>query len=158
VAQFKRGDFSTCNAPRPGGSKTVTIPYICIILQKQTFSVLDEKNGMLHKPGSGLSHSLICFFHSSSCSSHVTHTLIIIIIIISSHALGLDRPVTSSSKVFQVTFVHSVYNSAKFLPSCCSPFLLHDVASLICIFLVSGLLVLLSALTKFPHSFCCEKG
>jgi len=24
VAQFKRGDFSTCNAPRPGQPKTVT--------------------------------------------------------------------------------------------------------------------------------------
>jgi len=27
-AQFKRGDFSTCDAPRPGRSKTVTIPEI----------------------------------------------------------------------------------------------------------------------------------
>ena len=26
VAQFKRGDFSTCDAPRPGGPKTVTTP------------------------------------------------------------------------------------------------------------------------------------
>ena len=26
VAQFKRGDFSTCNAPRPGRPKTVTTP------------------------------------------------------------------------------------------------------------------------------------
>jgi len=25
VAQFKRGDFSTCDAPRPGRPKTVTI-------------------------------------------------------------------------------------------------------------------------------------
>ena len=25
VAQFKRGDFSTCNVPRPGRPKTVTI-------------------------------------------------------------------------------------------------------------------------------------
>jgi len=24
VVQFKRGDFSTCDAPRPGGHKTVT--------------------------------------------------------------------------------------------------------------------------------------
>jgi len=28
VAQFKHGDFSTCGAPRPGRSKTVTIPEI----------------------------------------------------------------------------------------------------------------------------------
>jgi len=26
VAQFKHGDFSTCDAPRPGLSKTVTTP------------------------------------------------------------------------------------------------------------------------------------
>ena len=26
VAQFKRGDFSTCDAPRPGRLKTVTTP------------------------------------------------------------------------------------------------------------------------------------
>jgi len=26
VAQFKRGDFSTCDAPRPGPPKTVTTP------------------------------------------------------------------------------------------------------------------------------------
>ena len=28
VAQFKRGDFSTCDAPRPGRPKTVTAPEI----------------------------------------------------------------------------------------------------------------------------------
>jgi len=28
VAQFKRGDFFTCNAPRPGRTKTVTTPEI----------------------------------------------------------------------------------------------------------------------------------
>jgi len=28
VAQFKRGDFSTCGAPRPGRPKTVTTPEI----------------------------------------------------------------------------------------------------------------------------------
>jgi len=28
VAQFKRGDFSTCDAPRPGRLKTVTTPEI----------------------------------------------------------------------------------------------------------------------------------
>ena len=28
VAQFKRGDFTTCDAPRPGRPKTVTTPVI----------------------------------------------------------------------------------------------------------------------------------
>ena len=28
VAQFKRGDFSTCDAPRPGRPKTLTTPDI----------------------------------------------------------------------------------------------------------------------------------
>jgi len=28
MAQFKRGDFSTCDAPRPGRPKTVTSPEI----------------------------------------------------------------------------------------------------------------------------------
>ena len=28
VAQFKRGDFSTCEEPHPGGPKTVTTPEI----------------------------------------------------------------------------------------------------------------------------------
>ena len=28
VAQFKRGDFSSCDAPRPGQPKTVTTPEI----------------------------------------------------------------------------------------------------------------------------------
>jgi len=28
VAQFKRDDFSTCDAPRPGRPKTVTTPEI----------------------------------------------------------------------------------------------------------------------------------
>jgi hypothetical protein len=28
VVQFKRGDFSTCDAPRPGRHKTVTTPEI----------------------------------------------------------------------------------------------------------------------------------
>ena len=27
VVQFKRGDFSTCDAPRPGRPKTVTTPW-----------------------------------------------------------------------------------------------------------------------------------
>jgi transposase len=28
LAQFKRGDFSTCDVPRPGSPKTVTTPEI----------------------------------------------------------------------------------------------------------------------------------
>ena len=43
-----------------------------------------------------------------------------------------------SSKDFQVVSVHSVYNSALFLPSRCCSFLLHVVANWICIFLVSS--------------------
>jgi hypothetical protein len=70
-----------------------------------------------------------------------------IIIIILRHELGIDRNVPSSSnissKVFQVVFVHLVYSSALFLPSCCCSFLLHVVVNLIYIFLVSGQLVLL---------------
>jgi hypothetical protein len=32
VVQFKRDDFSTCGAPRPGRPKTVTTPEIIIII------------------------------------------------------------------------------------------------------------------------------
>ena len=34
VALFKRGDFSTCNAPRPGRHKTVTTPEIIDEIQE----------------------------------------------------------------------------------------------------------------------------
>jgi len=34
VTQFKRGDFSTCVAPRPGRPKTVTIPNIIDQIQE----------------------------------------------------------------------------------------------------------------------------
>ena len=34
VAQFKRGDFSTCDAPRPGWPKTVTTPEIIDQIQE----------------------------------------------------------------------------------------------------------------------------
>ena len=46
------------------------------------------------------------------------------------------RP-TVSSQVFQVVFFHSVYNSTIFLTPCCCSLLLHVVASLVRIFLVS---------------------
>jgi len=44
VAQFKRGDFSTCDAPRPGRPKTVTTPEIVdeiheLILEERRISV-----------------------------------------------------------------------------------------------------------------------
>jgi len=57
------------------------------------------------------------------------------------HQLDLDRPVSAclvvSLPVFQVTFVHSVYNLALFLPSCCCSCLLRVAANSIWIFLVS---------------------
>jgi len=44
VAQFKRGDFSTCDVPRPGRPKTVTTPEIVdqiheLILEDRRISV-----------------------------------------------------------------------------------------------------------------------
>jgi hypothetical protein len=85
--------------------------------------------------------------------------LIVIIIIIICHELGLNRPFSAwlivSSRVFQVVFVHLVYNSALLLSSCCCSFLFHVAGNLVCIFLVSRQLVLFSPLPKFPHS-CCE--
>ena len=44
VAQFKRGDFSTCDAPPPGRPKTVTVPEIIdqiydLILEDRRISV-----------------------------------------------------------------------------------------------------------------------
>jgi hypothetical protein len=88
-------------------------------------------------------------------------SLCIIIIIIIHHELrfiDLFRPLPLvSSNIFQVVFVRLVSNSSLFLSSCCCSFLLHVAANLICIFLVSRQLVLLSALTKFPHYFCVTK-
>jgi len=40
VAPFKRGDFSTCDAPRPGRHKTVIIPEIIDQIQEQ---ILEER-------------------------------------------------------------------------------------------------------------------
>jgi hypothetical protein len=56
-----------------------------------------------------------------------------------------------SWKVFQVSFIHLVYTSALFFASWCT-FMLHVIATLICIFLVSCEMVLLSTLPKFLHS------
>jgi len=59
-----------------------------------------------------------------------------------------------SSEVFQVVFIHLVYNSALRLEfCCCCSFLLHVVASLIYMYLVSRQLVLLSTLPEFFRSF-----
>jgi len=63
-----------------------------------------------------------------------------------------------SSKVFQVVFVHLVYNSALILTSCWSPFLLNVVANLICIFLLSRQPLLLVILPILLHSFCGQMG
>jgi hypothetical protein len=82
------------------------------------------------------------------------------IIIVILHELVLDtrRPVSTSSivssQVFQVVFIHLIYNSALLLASSRCPFLLHVIANLICMFLVSRRQVLLSTLPKFLDSFC----
>ena len=48
--------------------------------------------------------------------------------------------------VFQVVFVHLIYNSASFLASWCCSFLIHVTVNLLCVFLGSRQLVLLSVL------------
>jgi hypothetical protein len=88
--------------------------------------------------------------------------IISIIIIIIRHQLGLNRPVSTSS--------NSLF---KDLPFRLRPFglqfnitsavlllfiLLHVVADFVCIFLVSGQMVLLSGLQKCCHSFSDQKG
>jgi hypothetical protein len=76
------------------------------------------------------------------------------------HELDLNRSVAAlsidSSKGVQVVFILAVYNSALLLSSCCCSFLLHVVANLIRIFLVSRQLFLLSALAKFLPNFLEE--
>jgi len=56
MAQFKHGDFSTCDSPRPGRSKTMTIQDIMnkiheIILEDRRISAesIDEQLGFSHK-------------------------------------------------------------------------------------------------------------
>ena len=56
VAQFKRGDFSTCVAPRPGRPKTVTTPEIIdqiheLILEDRRISTksIAEQLGILRE-------------------------------------------------------------------------------------------------------------
>jgi hypothetical protein len=73
-------------------------------------------------------------------------------------SVGLFWPhLIVSSKVFQLVFIHLVYNSVLFLTSC-SSFLLHLISNLICIFLVSCQLVVPAALPKYLYSFCGQNG
>jgi hypothetical protein len=63
-----------------------------------------------------------------------------------------------SSKVFQVVFVHLVYNSALFLASCFCPFLLHVMSQMdlyLLSFLSAGSTFISS---KVFRSFCHQKG
>ena len=89
-------------------------------------------------------------FVTDNCFKKLTGFIIII-----PHQLGPDRPfrpcLIVHSKVLQVVFVHLVCNSALFLPSCCCSYLLHVVANLICICLVSHKVGLLT------HYLYCVK-
>ena len=56
MAQFKRGDFSTCDAPRPGPPKTVTTPEIidlihALIMEDRRISAksIAEQLGISHE-------------------------------------------------------------------------------------------------------------
>jgi len=49
VAQFKRGNFSTCDAPRPGRPKTVAIPEIIDLIHE----LILEDCGISAKPIAG---------------------------------------------------------------------------------------------------------
>jgi len=64
--------------------------------------------------------------------------------------LSLQRSSKSSSSIL-------TYISALFLAFCCCSFLLHVAENLICIFLVSCQLVLLSALTELLRPCCGRK-
>jgi len=63
VAQFKRGDFSTCDAPRPGRPKTATTPEIidqihALILEDRRISAkpIAEQLGILHERVGSIIH------------------------------------------------------------------------------------------------------
>jgi len=63
VAQFKRGDFSTCDAPRPGRPKTVTTPVIIVqihelILEDRRISVksIAEQLGISRERVGSITH------------------------------------------------------------------------------------------------------
>jgi hypothetical protein len=102
--------------------------------------------------------SLVFFVPISDLCSDISSSSSLLLSVTSYVSTDLYRPrPTVSSVAFHVTSVHSLYNSALFFPSCCCPFLLHVAANLICIFLVYRQLVLVSVLTKFLHSFYCQK-
>ena len=63
MAQFKRGDFSTCNVPRPGRPKTVTTPEIIdqiheLILGERWISAksLAEQLGISRERAGSITH------------------------------------------------------------------------------------------------------
>jgi len=63
VTQFKRGDLSTCDAPRPGRTKTVTIPEIIdqiheLILKDHRISAksIAEQFGISHERVESIIH------------------------------------------------------------------------------------------------------
>ena len=63
VGQFKRGDFSTCNGPRPGRPKTVTTPEIIdqiheLILEDRQISAksITEQLGISHERFESIIH------------------------------------------------------------------------------------------------------
>jgi len=63
VAQFKRGEFSTCDAPRPGRHKTVTTPEIIdqiqeLILEDRRISAksIAEQLGISHERAGSIIH------------------------------------------------------------------------------------------------------
>jgi len=71
VAQFKRGDFSTCDAPRPGRPKTVTIVEIIdqireLILEDAGFR-LNQKLGKWASHVSGLGPSFMKIWTCGKC-------------------------------------------------------------------------------------------
>ena len=87
--------------------------------------------------------------------------ILIIIIIILRNELGLHRPVLASSNWLVKSLPSRLCpfgpQFSIIFASCCS-FLLYVIVNMICIFLVSRQLVLLSALPKFRHSLCGQKS
>jgi hypothetical protein len=110
---------------------------------------------MIYKRHAVLSHKVWVFINtavSSSWSSWLSSS------VMSKASIDLFwLHLIVSWKVFQLVFIHLVYNSVLFLASCCS-FLLHLISNLIFIFVVSCQLVVLATLPKYLHSFCGQKG
>ena len=119
---------------------------------------LDLTSGSGFDPGTSQNYDLIVFYLFVSFSSSSSSSLLSSSSVTSQVLIDLFRPhLIVFSKVFQVIFVHLVYNSALFLASSFCSFLLHVVANLICI-LVFRQRVLLSTLPKCLHYFCGQKG